>query len=134
MNVVDSSGWLEYFADGTMYYNCYGLASRALTFDWTMEFDDDLAKAIVWEAWANCDPLYVQLVSTGGVIPGDSGTNYSVTINMNLAIIDATTLDERDGNDIIKFTAETVYDVDCTDYEEWSIVVVNGEASLPACA
>ncbi|HUV74813.1 MAG TPA: hypothetical protein VMW79_10925 [Anaerolineae bacterium] len=123
----------KYFQDGTMYYNCYGLASRALSFDFTLEFDDLLTKAIVWDAYRDGTPLYVQLVATGGVIPGDSGTNYSVTINMCLEIKDANPLDTRDGNDIQKFTAETVYDVDCADCVEWEIIVVNGESTLPAC-
>ena len=121
----------KYFQDGTMGYNCYGLASRALTFEFTLEFDDTVTKALVWDSYRDKLPVYVQLVATGPEYA--VGENYSVTINMCLEIKDAQPLDERDGNDIMKFTAETVYDVGCAACQEWEIIVINDEAALPAC-
>jgi len=49
---------------------------------------------------------------------------------MVLEIEDMETLDERDGNDIIKMTARSVYDVAC-DVPEWCIIVVNADTALP---
>lgn len=124
----------KYFQDGTMDYNCYGLASRALTFEWTMEFEDTVTKDIVWDAYRDNLPIYVRLQAIGPVIPASvPDTNYSVTIDMVLQIREASPLDSRDGNDTIRFVAETVYDVDCVLVPEWQIVVVNDQNALPAC-
>lgn len=124
----------KFFQDGVLYWSTYGMASRALMLEWTMEFDGPLAKDIVWEAFATGTPLYVRLQAIGGAIPGTAPpVNYSATLDLVLQPIDSTTLDERDGNDIIKFTAETAYDVDCTHVPEWRIVVVNGDSGLPLC-
>jgi len=121
----------KFFQDGALYYTTSGMASRALLFEWTMEFDDELAKAIVWEAFALGTPIYVRLRNTGPLIGG--AVYYRVTIDMCLQPIKATPLDERDGNDIIKFTAETVYDVACVTVPEWEIEVINTLAVLNAC-
>ena len=123
----------KFFQDGVIYWSTYGMASRSLLLEWTMEFDDDLAKAVVWEAFATGTPLYVRLQAIGGLIPG-TAINFSATIDLVLQPISSTTLDERDGNDIIKFTAETVYDgVDCAVMPEWQIVIVNFDSGLPLC-
>jgi len=121
----------KFFQDGVLHYSTSGLASRALLFDWTMEFDSDLAKAIVWEAFATGAPLYVRLLNTGPLL--GATVHYSVQIDLCLQPIKATTLDERDGNDIIKFTAETVYDVACVAVPEWEMTVVNLLPVLTAC-
>lgn len=125
----------KYFQDGTMHYNCYGLASRALTWEWTMEFDDTLTKASIWDAWRDNTPLYVQLQATGPLW-ADLSDNYTVTIQMVLEVQEAEVLDSRDGNDIMKFVGETVYDVDCAaaGVPEWEIEIeTDVPAILPAC-
>lgn len=122
----------KFFQDGVLHYSTTGLASRALLFEWTMEFDSDLAKVIVWEAFATGTPLYVRLLNTGPLL--GATVHYSVKIDMCLQPLKATTLDERDGNDIIKFTAETVYDVvGSATMPEWEITVVNLLPILTAC-
>lgn len=130
----------KFFADGRLDYTTMGLASRSLEVAFTLEFDDETTKAVVWEAYRNQDPLYVRFFVEGGVIPGDSGTNYSATFDMVLELKSADTLGERDGNDIMHFVGETTYDKDCdnalcapTEGFEWAITVVSGMASLPAC-
>jgi len=124
----------KFFQDGRLDYSEIGQASRALTLEFTTEFDDTLAKAIIWEAWATGTPLYVRLESIGGVIPGTApDANYTATIDLVLQPTDSETLDERDGNDIIKFTAETVYDSACAATPEWEITILNGDSGLPYC-
>jgi len=118
----------KFFQDGELYYTTMGLASRSLTFEWTMEFDTVKTKHVVWDAWVAGTPLYVRLQATGSIITGV--TPYSATIDMVLDIENAETLDERDGNDTIKFTARSVYDVAC-DVPEWCFEVVNIDAALP---
>ena len=76
----------------------------------------------------------MHLVATGGlialVVPAAS---YQAQIDMVLMYESFETLDQRDGNDIVKFTARTAYDVGCAvaGVPEWQVVVTNGDAALP---
>ena len=122
----------KFFQDGEQYFTTMGLASRHLTFEATVEFDDDLTKHIIWDAWAAGTPIYVRLHATGSDIAGATvdPTPHSVTMDMVLDLENFDTLEERDGNDIIKFTARSVYELACAP-DEWTIVVVNEDAALP---
>ena len=113
----------KFFQDGELYYTTMGLASRHLTWEATVEFDDEFTKHILWDAWVAGTPIYVRLHATGR-------DTLEVTIDMVLDIESFETLDERDGNDIIKFTARTVYSEACAP-DEWSITVINEDAALP---
>lgn len=129
----------KFFADGSLSYTTMGLDSRHLEVVFTVEFDDDLAKAVIWDGYRDGTAIYIRLFAEGGNIPTD-GVNFSATFDMVLEVKHAETLDERDGNDIIKFTGETVYDIDCdsancapTEGFEWAIQVVNNVSEIPAC-
>jgi hypothetical protein len=118
----------KFFQDGELYYTTMGLASRCLTFEATMEFDTVFTKHVLWDAWVAGTPVYARLLATGSVI--DDPTTYTAQIDMVLDLESFETLEERDGNDIIKFTGRTVYDVAC-DVPEWCITVVNIDTDLP---
>jgi hypothetical protein len=117
----------KFFQDGVLYYTTMGLASRSLKLEATVEFDDAYTKAMLWDGWINGTPLYQRLLGVGSAL---GATTYQAQIDMVTELESCETLDERDGNDIIKFTARSVYDVAC-DVPEWCIYVVNNEAGLP---
>ena len=131
----------KFFQDGIATFSIMGLASRHLTFEATVEWDSTWAAA-EHAIWATSHlttpasvPRYFQLVATGSTpaAPPPTAGALDVTINMVLMYESFETLEERDGNDIIKFTARTVYDVDCKDagIPEWQIIVNNTETTLP---
>jgi len=78
-------------------------------------------------------PRYFQLQVTGSTPGAPPAGAVTVTINMVLMYESFETLEERDGNDIVKFTARTVYDVLCAaaGVPEWQIIVDNTETTLP---
>ena len=119
----------KFFQDGELYYTTMGQASRHLALEATLEFDTELAKHKVWDGWINRTPMYIRLQSVGAMMTGVA-VPYSATIDMVLEIDTFDTLEERDGNDIIKFSARSVYDVAC-DVPEWCIYVVNLDSALP---
>lgn len=130
----------KFFQDGRLDFSIIGLASRHLTFEATVEWDSVFA-ATEHAIWATSHmvtpvsaPRYFQLVATGGTptAPPPAAAK-DVTINMVLMYESFETLDQRDGNDIIKFTARTAYDVACAaaNVAEWEIIVNNTETTLP---
>lgn len=130
----------KFFQDGALYYSIMGLASRHLTFEATVEWDSVFAAAehAIWAAShmaaTPSAPRYMQLVATGGLIPlVVPAASYQAQIDMVLMYESFETLDQRDGNDIVKFTARTAYDVGCAvaGVPEWQVVVTNGDAALP---
>lgn len=117
----------KFFQDGILTYSVPGLASRHLTFEATVEWDSVFAAA-EHAAWIAGTPRYVRLQALGsliGLVP------HTATIDMVIMYESFETLEERDGNDIIKFTARTVYDVACAAMEEWEIEVINTVVALP---
>lgn len=115
----------KFFQDGVLYYTTMGLASRHLTLDATIEFDSVLAVA-ERAKWIAKAPTYIRIESVGAV-----PANAVATIDMVLMYESFETLDQRDGNDTIKFKARTVYDVGCVAVPEWCITVINTFAALP---
>jgi len=130
----------KFFQDGALYYSIMGLASRHLTFEATVEWDSVFAAA-EHAIWATSHlvtpasaPRYFQLVATGSTPAAPPpAAALNATINMVLMYESFETLEERDGNDIIKFTARTAYDVSCAlaGIPEWQIIVNNTEIALP---
>jgi len=128
----------KFFQDGIHWYSIMGLASRHLTFEATVEWDSAWSKAehAIWAAShfaaTPSVPRYMELVATGGPTGGAPAT-YSTEIKMVLMYESFETLEERDGNDIVKFVARSVYDVGPCDggFNEWSIEVNNAIAALP---
>ncbi len=119
----------KFFQDGELYYTTMGQASRHLAFEATLEFDHDLTKHLIWDAWVSAVPTYIRLKAEGSTITG-SAIPFSAQIDMVLELENVDTLDERDGNDITKFSGRTVYDEACG-VPEWCIEVVNEDAGLP---
>jgi len=130
----------KFFQDGRQDFTIMGLASRHLTFEATVEWDSVFAAA-EHAIWATSHlttpasvPRYFQLVATGSTPAAPPpAAALDVTINMVLMYESFETLDERDGNDIIKFTARSAYDVGpCVGgTSEWQIIVNNTEIALP---
>jgi len=129
----------KFFQDGRLDFSIMGLASRHLTFEATVEWDSVFAAAehAIWATSHMVTPVsaprYFQLVATGGTpVAAPPAATKNVTINMVLMYESFETLEERDGNDIIKFTARTAYDVACPGaIAEWQIIVNNTELTLP---
>ena len=115
----------KYFQDGALYYTTMGLKSRHLTLAATVEWDSAFA-AGEWDNFDNGTPVYVRIEGVGA-----TPANATATIDMVLMYESFETLDERDGNDTIRFTARSVYDVACTEVPEWCITVINTSAALP---
>lgn len=118
----------KFFQDGVLYYTTMGLASRALMLEATLEFDDDFTKKVLWDGWTDGTPFYMRIEALGDEIAG--GGRHTARIDLVLEFDTFDPLDERDGNDIVKFNARTVYDVAC-DVPEWCIYVINTGAALP---
>jgi len=128
----------KFFQDGELYFSIMGLASRHLTFEATVEWDSAWA-LVEHRNWAASHmaatpsaPRYMELVATGGPT-GGAPANYGAEIRMVLMYESFETLEERDGNDIIKFVARTAYDVGPCDggVNEWEVEVSNALAALP---
>ena len=125
----------KFFQDGELWYTTMGLASRTLAFEATMEFDDEYTKQVLWDACYSPIrlPIYVRLQAIGPYCAAPPA-RYTATIDMVLELESFEPLDERDGNDTIKFTARSVYDLGCETTDnvgEWSIKVINQDATLP---
>jgi len=119
----------KFFQDGVRYYTTMGLASRHLTLEATVEWDSVFAAA-EHANWIAGTPIYVRLEALGSLIPA-TAVNFTARIDMVLMYETFETLDQRDGNDTIKFTARTVYDVGCAAVPEWGIYVINADGTLP---
>jgi len=118
----------KFFQEGELYYTAIGLDSRHLTLEATIEFDSVVAAAEHAD-WILRTPRYMRLQAVGDLI--GAGVYYTVTIDLNVMYESFDTLDQRDGNDIIRFVARTVYDVGCVAVPEWQIVVTNIDPALP---
>lgn len=115
----------KFFQDGQLYYTTMGLASRHITLEATVEWDSVFAAA-EHANWISQTPVYVRIQGVGA-----TPANATATIDMVLMYESFDTLDQRDGNDIVKFVARTVYDVGCVAVPEWCITVINTFAALP---
>lgn len=113
----------KFFQDGMLQYSTMGLASRHLTLEATVEWDDTFAAAEHAD-WILNTPRYMRIEAAG------AAPNLA-TIDLVVHYESFETLDERDGNDTIKFVARTAYDDACVAVPEWSITVTNSDAALP---
>jgi len=120
----------KFFQDGILTYSDIGLASRSLALELTLEFNADAnAERLLWVAGT---PRFIRIVATGGIInagvPPDLKT---VQIDGCFVYEGTDPLDQRDGNDIMRFTGRSVNDGTAHPGHEFQVVVQNTIAALP---
>jgi len=120
----------KFFQDGQVVYSDIGLASRALAVNFTFEFNTEAnAERLLWVA---ATPRFIRLEATGGIInPGVPPDRKFARIDMCVVYEGTDPLDERDGNDIMRFTGRTVNDGTTFPGNDWRFVVQNGIPDLP---
>jgi hypothetical protein len=119
----------KFFQDGRLVYSDIGLASRSLAITMTLEFN---ALAVAeWLDWQAATPRFIRLLAEGSRInPAPAVDVKEAQIDMCVIWEKHETLDERDGNDIIRFTGRTVYDA--TSGREFEVSVQNTIDNLPS--
>ena len=105
--------------------SAFGLASRALSFSLTFEFNDYAVAE--WLDWQAATKRFLRIRALGDILTAP---------HRKQAIIDACVIweqpeaiAERDGNDIITFTGRSVYDT--TWGKEFELAVQNSIAAMP---
>lgn len=97
----------KFFQDGDMRFSDIGLASRSLAVSFTFEFTaGTVAERLLWVAGT---PRFIRLAGQGSLINAPADYHDAI-IDMCVIYEGTEPLDERDGNDIMRFTGRTVYD------------------------
>ena len=101
----------KFFQDGDYRFSDIGLASRSLAVSFTFEFTaGTVAERLLWVAGT---PRFIRLEAVGSMIYDAMGLpidNHRSIIDMCVIYEGTEPLDERDGNDIMRFTGLTAYD------------------------
>jgi len=106
----------KFFQDGQMTYSDIGLASRSFGVRMTLEFNGNAAAE--WLDWRAATPRFLRLLAMGSQInAGPPIDNHFAQIDMAIIWDSYEYLDERDGNDIMRFTGRTIYDPTGTGHE-----------------
>lgn len=115
----------KFFQDGVESFSAYGLASRALSMTFNLEFN---ANAVAeWLLWKAGTRRFVRIEALGSLI---SGAQYHTSRFDMCAIMETPdALAERDGNDTMSFTLRSVHDP--TSQMEWQAEVINTVAAYP---
>jgi len=117
----------KFFQDNDLRFSDIGLASRSLAVSFTFEFNaGTVAERLLWIART---PRFIRLEGQGSLI--NAPADYHEAIIDMCVVYDGTEpLDERDGNDIMRFTGLTVYDPTGVGHE-FEFRVQNTVAALP---
>jgi len=120
----------KFFQDGQLTYSDIGLASRALALELTFEFNAQaVAERLLWMART---PRFIRLEATGGVINAGVPPDLK-TVRLDMCVVYEGTdpLDERDGNDTMRFTGRSVNDGTAQPGHEFQVMVLNTIDALP---
>jgi len=117
----------KFFQDGDLRFSDIGLASRSLAVSFTYEFTGGTcAERLLWVAGT---PRFIRLEAQGALINAPADYKEAI-IDMCVIYEGVEPLDERDGNDIMRFTGLTAYDPTGVGHE-FEVRVQNTIPALP---
>jgi hypothetical protein len=115
----------KFFQDGVESFSEYGLASRALSLTFNLEWN---ANAVAeWLLWKAGTRRFVRIEGLGSLI---AGTDYNrVRMDLCCKAENPDAMAERDGNNTMNFTLRTIEDP--TSGMEWTAEVITTRAAYP---